>query len=171
MFCCFTVFALAAVADEPLGQAYKTKLLSVIQKYKPKANVEEEGNRLVYRFHTQTFKIHTIHKTGHISEKAHDEEGPDVDGILVSLSLHKGQYSGAAEIPQVINRPYWKTFINAYPVAGGQYLWLSVSYGSKTDMKLIEDLKTCFGPLLPQQPATKNPVIKKAAPTDAHDKK
>jgi hypothetical protein len=154
---CVTILALPIIADEPIGREYKTKLQAVIQQHHPDAKVEREKNRLVYRFHTQNFKIHTIHKNGHISEEAHDEEGPHVDGILVTVSLTGGSYRRiAVEIPQTLRRTYWDTFVNAYPVSDTQHLWLNLSYGKRTDKKLIDAVKTCFGPVLPPREGSKN---------------
>lgn len=165
------ILAFGVCANEPIDHECKARLQTIIRKYHPDANIEEENDRLVYRFHTQTFKMHTIHKTGHISEKAHDEEGPNVDGILVTVTLREGKYEGPLETPQTLNRPYWRTFVNAYSVPGPKYLWLSVSYGSRTDKKLIEELKTCLGPLVPQKGSAKNQVFRKVDPAAAPDKK
>lgn len=87
------------------------------------------------------------------------------------MSLEDGSYHGAAEIPQDLRRPYWTTFVNAYPVSGGKYLWLSLSYGSRADKKRMEAVKTCFGPILPPEPGTINQKINKTQPTAGGDGK
>jgi len=140
---CLTTAAMIALrtanADEWQG-----KLQSVIRQFDTNAVVTVENGAYVYRHHTQTFKIHTIYKTGVISETVHDEEGPNVDGMLLKFSLQDGPYRGAAEIPQDLRRSYWTTFINAYPVTTGKNLWIEMSYGSRADKKLMEAIKTCL---------------------------
>jgi hypothetical protein len=154
---------LTANADE-----YQSKLQSAIRQFDTKAVVVMEDGAYVYRHHTQTFKIHTILKTGEVSEKAHDEEGPNVDGILLDVTLQDGPYQGAAVIPQDLKGPYWTTFINAYQVADGRYLWLRLSYGSRADKKLMDAIKTCFGPILPPETGAVNQKIGKAQPPPAN---
>ena len=144
---CLALLATSTVAETAKGDEWKTKLESIIRQYQPDAVVTVENDAYVYRYNTQPFKIHSIQKTGAISPTAHDEEGPNVDGILMTVKLEKGAYEGQADIPAVLHRPYWKSFINAYPVSlpGGAHLWMSLSYGSRTDMNLVRDLENCFG--------------------------
>ncbi len=162
------------LADEPMCREYQTKLQAVIQQHHPDAKVEKEDNRLVYRFHTQTFKIHAVNMQGHIYENAHDEEGPNVDGILVRVSLRErereGESVGQAVIPQTIRRPYWQTFINVYPVSASQNLWVSISFGTKTDKNMLDDLLTCFDPVLPLRTSTKNQKLEKPQQRPRRDK-
>ncbi len=161
----------AAVAQDLKSDEWKTKLQSIIRQYESNAVVTVEDGSYVYRYHTQIFKIHTIQKTGAISDTAHDEEGPNVDGILMRFTLQDGPYQGAAKIPQDLMEPYWTTFINAYPVATGKHLWLGLSYGSHADKRLLEAIKTCFGPILPPEPGTVNQKIEKAQPPAGGDGK
>lgn len=155
---CLTA-AVAIASRTAKADEWQTKLQSVIRSFDTNAVVTIENGAYVYRFHTQMFKIHTIQKTGGITETAHDEEGPNVDGIFLKVSLQDGSYRGAAEIPQDLRRPYWTTFINAYPVATGKHLWLGLSYGSRANQKLMEAIKTCFGPVFPPEPGTINQKI------------
>lgn len=149
----------SAVADE-----WQAKLQAAIRQFDSKAVVVVENGTYIYRYHTQTFKIHAIDKTGHLSEVAHDEEGPNVDGLLLRVTLHDKPYQGAAEIPQDLRLVYWTTFINSYPVTGGKYLHMQLSYGGRTDRKLLEAIKTCFGPVLPPVPGAINRPLEKPPP-------
>lgn len=154
--------AVVGIASWAFGaDEWQTRLQSTIRQYDTNGVVVVEGGAYVYRYHTQIFKIHNVHKTGKVSETAHDEEGPNVDGVLLKVSLQDGPYRGAAEIPQNLGRAYWTTFINAYPVASGKYLWLSLSYGSQADKRLLEAVKTCLGPILPPQSGTVNQTIER----------
>lgn len=165
------IAAVAIASRTASADEWQTKLQSVIRQYDTNAVVSIENGTYVYRYHTQTFKIHTINKTGGVSETAHDEEGPNVDGIFMKFTLQNGPYQGAAEIPQDLKRPYWTTFINAYPVATGKHLWLGLSYGSRANKRLLEAIKTCFGPILPPEPGAVNQKIEKAQPPAGGDGK
>jgi hypothetical protein len=114
--------AVALASTTVNADEWQTKLQSVIRQFDTNAVVVIENGAYVYRHNTQTFKIHTIHKTGEFSTQAHDEEGPNVDGIFLKVTLQDGPYQGSAEIPQDLRGPYWTTFINDYPVSGGKYL-------------------------------------------------
>lgn len=142
---------IAASAQNAKSDEWKTKLESIIRQYHSNAVVNVQDGTYTYRYHTQTFKVHSIQMTGEVSKEARDEEGPNVDGILMTVRLEKGEYRGQAVVPQVLTEPYWRTFINAYPVSlpGGAHLRMSLSFGSKTDKKLIRALETCFGAVAP----------------------
>lgn len=136
-------------------QKIKTKVEKIFDKHKVEIAITLESNRLIARFHTDKFMLHTIHKTGYISPKVYEQEGPNYDGILLDVSLRDGKYVGQAVIPQELNQIYWKTYINAYPInKEKQYLWLALSYGSRTNKELIKEIKECFGPII--QPLQEN---------------
>ena len=148
-----------AVAQDVKSDEWQEKLQSVIRQHHTNAVVVVEHGTYFYRYHTLTFKIHTIDKIGNILGTPHDEEGPNVDGILLKVALQDGPYQGAAKTPQDLKKSYWTTFINAYPAANGKCLWMQLSYGSKTDNKLLEAIKTCLGPVLPPVPGAINQTI------------
>ena len=153
-----------AVAQDVKSDEWQEKLQSVIRQHHTNAVVVVEHGTYFYRYHSLTFKIHTIDKMGNILETPHDEEGPNVDGILLKVTLQDGPYQGAAKTPQDLKKSYWTTFINAYPAANGKCLWMQLSYGSKTDNKLLEAIKTCLGPVLPPVPGAINQTIEKTQP-------
>lgn len=143
------ISAFPAFAAEMMLANCKAKLIPVISRHLPKAAVSIEDRQVVCRYRTNVFKVHSIHKTGDISSTPHDEEGPNVDGLLLRITIHDGDRAAAADVPQEILRPYWRTFINTYPAGGGRYLWLSISYGHRTDKRLLQELKKLFGSLDP----------------------
>lgn len=103
------------------------------------------GNSLTYAYQTQKFMVHSIGKDGSIYKKAHEEQGPGYRGFLITLTQQKGTYRGAADIPQDLKRPYWTTYVNAYPTnANSEHIHLNLSYGSGTDRKLLEKIKACI---------------------------
>ena len=126
------------------------------------SGVSQENYSLRVAHKTNKFMVHTIHKTGYISPKPIEVEGPNYDGLIVEARVRMGQHAGQAEIPQELKRTYWKTFINAYPIDKGKsYLYLSLSYGSRTDKKMVEKIKKCFGPIV--QPVSSDTIMENKA--------
>lgn len=124
---------------------WKTKLESVIQQFDTTGMVKVENGTYVYRYHTLVYKFHPIEtKLGDTTGKTHNQEGPKDDGILLKVSVQDGIYQGQLEIPQELRMPFWKTYVNAYPIDTTKYLWVSLSYGKTSDLKFVEALKTCF---------------------------
>lgn len=104
-------------------------------------------------FHTRTFLVYGGSKTGRYAKKAHEEEGPDVDGIMVEVRVAEGRYLGAAQTPQTLRRPYWQTFINEYPIAKGrQHLFLNLSTGARPNRKIVSQIHQLLNSLVEDDP-------------------
>jgi hypothetical protein len=145
------ITATAVNAAELKSDGWKSKLESCIQQYDTTGTVIVEKGTYVYRYHTQIYKVHPItNKVGDISENTYDQEGPKEDGILLQVTVREGVYQGQLKIPYELKAPFWKTFYNAYPITEDKYLWLSLSYGSRSDKQFIEDLKNCFSTKKPR---------------------
>jgi hypothetical protein len=143
-------------AAEVKSDEWKTKLESVIHQYDTIGTVIVENGTYVYRYHTQIYKFYPITtKAGDTSGESYKQEGPKDDGIFVQGSIREGVYQGQLEIPQEVKMPFWKTFINAYPIDTGSYFWVSISYGKTSNQKFVDDLKTCLGPII--YPSSKIP--------------
>ena len=99
------------------------------------------------------FTIHSRWKTGEISEKTRTVEGPNYRGFMLEVSLQEGLYQGAAVVPQTLDRPYWKTYIDAINKEdSGKHLWVSFSYGGRIDQKFFQAIFKS----LPQSVLAKN---------------
>jgi hypothetical protein len=97
-------------------------------------------------YRTREFQVYTIYKGGQIAELPHQERGPEYDGFLLRVTLQPGQYQGAAVIPQNLRHPYWTTYLNAVSVPDkDEHLHIQLSYGSRTDRELLEQLKVAVG--------------------------
>jgi hypothetical protein len=103
--------------------------------------ITRRADGLTARYKTRRFMVHNIQKTGKISARAREVEGPSYVGFLLKLDLQKGRYQGAAVIPQDNSRPYWRTHINAHHLSSDEYVWVSLSYGVRTDRRLVERIK------------------------------
>ncbi len=105
--------------DSPLSQVAE-RLSKIAEDMKPVASVEQNGRAVTLSYNTRKFMVHNTDKLGRHSEKAHKTIGPSYDGLIVQVTVQDGRYAGAARIPQNLRRPYWTTFVNAYPIAKGQ---------------------------------------------------
>jgi hypothetical protein len=129
----------------------KARLQALFQKSCPQATVryaQDNPDELVAEFQTRNFQVYARSKSGKIADEPHNERGPDYRGFLmrVTAQLQSAKYVGAADIPQDLREPYWTTFINAVDLSGEEgYLWLQLSYGSRTDKKLLATIKEAVG--------------------------
>jgi hypothetical protein len=133
-------------AVEVKSDIWRGELKSCIRHYDENGKVEIENGTYIYRYHTLIYKFHPITtKAGDTSGETYNQEGPKDDGIFLQASIREGVYNGQLEIPQEMKFPFWNTFFNAYPIDTGRYFWVSISYGKNSNMKFVNDLKTCFG--------------------------
>ena len=127
--------------NSPLSQVAQ-HLSQITRDMNPLPQLTKNARDITLSYNTRKFMVHTSDKQGRHSEKAHEAIGPGYDGLIVRVSVHDGRYNATAVIPQNLRSAYWTTFINAYPVAGGkQYLHVNISFGSRTDRKIIEKVK------------------------------
>jgi hypothetical protein len=132
-------------AAEVKSDEWKTNLESVIHQYDKAGTVVSENSTYDYRYHTLVYKFHPItSQIGDTTGETYNQEGPKEDGIFLQVSVRDGVYQDQVKIPQELRMPFWKTFVNAYPIDTSKYLWVSLSYGKTSDMKFVEALKTCF---------------------------
>ena len=94
------------------------------------------------------YTVHSVSKIGKVSETPHQEEGPNFQGFMLSVSLEQGEYVGAAKVPQTLQGPYFPTFIDAVAIedAKSHYL-VHFCYGSRLD----PELKKAIFEALPQR--------------------
>lgn len=136
------------IAEEaPPRPELKVALQSVqrsIEKLAPGAKIEFEGSETVKIMHLpQTFKIHGVSKGGDISPEAHDEIGPSARGFILTLHIQPKGEINQAVTPQTLRRPYWLTDLDVTPMAkSDQQIYWGLSYGTRTDAKLLDEIRT-----------------------------
>lgn len=142
----------AAAEDTPLDSV-AAGLTRIGEGMKPVASVVQDGRAVTLSFNTRTFMVHSSDKLGHRSAKAHQSVGPRYDGLIVKVTQQEGRYFGAAVIPQNLRRPYWTTYVNAYPIAQGrQHLHVNIEYGNRTDRKVIKQVKALLESIIDDDP-------------------
>jgi len=155
----FSFLALAALAaaapqaaragTDPDGYEHDAALDSLAARLKdflgrtcPGATVGFEEGDLVARDQTQVFQVHGMKRYGEFDPKPHPERGPNYRGFQLMLNLHDGPVVSATVIPQDLRRNYWTTFVDAAILPGTErYAWINLDYGSRTDPKLIGQIK------------------------------
>ena len=148
-----------AVESHPALIAVAERLREVLKTAQPKATVEIRGDEIIAEYQTQKFMVHRRDMIGAISAEAHQELGPNYQGFLLRLRLSVGALVNMqAFLPQELSEPYWKTYIARYNlrvVEAGigsddyerhvrtryEHLQMAFSYGSRSDQKLIEQIK------------------------------
>jgi hypothetical protein len=97
---------------------------------------------LVIKYKTRKFMVHTIYKTGRISDEAFETEGPSYKGFLIKIYIEKKGTTHQAIIPQRINEIYWETDLNHTVInnTDRQIHW-RISFGVCTDKELLEKIK------------------------------
>ncbi len=139
---CLSAFSKPETGSRDILPALQSKLTEILKGLEPAASIRLKGRQLIVEYRTRSFMVHASDKTGRMSEKAHEETGPDYRGLRLTLTLQEGKYTGAAKIPQELRKPYWHTYLNAYPIdRGKRHLHTMLSYGSRTDRKLIGKIK------------------------------
>lgn len=119
----------------------RERFLAATTKHYGKVQIDSTSDHLTISYNTMSYQIHSTDKTGTISEAAHEEVGPKVNGFILSIVPQKGPYRGAAHLPQTITRPYWKTFATFIPTDDKQnHLHISLSYGRKVPDMTVSDL-------------------------------
>jgi hypothetical protein len=119
----------------------RARFLTATTKQYGEVQIDSASDHLTISCNTMTYQIHSTDKTGRISETAHEEVGPNVNGFILSIVPQKGPYRGAAHLPQTIARPYWKTFATFIPTDDNQnHLHISLSFGRKVPDKVVVEL-------------------------------
>ncbi len=142
----------AAAKGSPLDNVAEG-LSKIAEGLKPVASVIQDGRAVTLSFNTRTFMVHSSDRLGHRSKEAHETVGPRYDGLIVQITVQDGRYFGAALIPQNLRRPYWTTFVNAYPITKGkQHLHVNISYGNRTDREIIRKVKELLESMVDDDP-------------------
>ncbi|MGB5850115.1 MAG: hypothetical protein WBH40_16625 [Ignavibacteriaceae bacterium] len=97
--------------DPRLEQIYLSVQRIVISHY-PTATSHLLKNKIQFEFNTRLFIIHVPLKTGEWQDPW-EERGPRKGGILGTIELRDGEYTGAAMVPQTFDRLYYSIILLA----------------------------------------------------------
>jgi len=129
--------------NEAIFKIAKEKIDPIIATLKPKAIIElKNENTLIISYRKRKFTIHGTSMIGKHSDKPYETDGPDYKGFILTLYVQTTGTINQAITPQILKRPYWSTYLNVTPIRSTkkQFFW-SLSYGRRTDKKLLEKIK------------------------------
>jgi hypothetical protein len=115
------------------------KLTQTIKKLCPESTIEVTKDAFTAKHGTIVYTLHSRSKTGEVYPQTYQQEGPNFKGFMLNVSLQEGQYGGAAAVPQILQGPYFPTFLDAVPVEEGKkHYMVHFSYGSRLDPELMK---------------------------------
>ena len=85
---------------------------TLIARHYPSATFERTQDGVHFEHGTRLFLVHESLKTGEWQD-AFEVRGPNRGGILGDITLEKGPYQGAAEVPQTFDKRYFKMLLMA----------------------------------------------------------
>lgn len=110
------------------------KVTAIVRKHYPEAKINLTNQIFQASHGTMVFTVHGHEMTGEVQRTPHQEEGPNLKGFLLRISVAEGRYQGQAGVPQTLPGPYYPTYIDAPPMDGGKsHYRISFSYGSRVD--------------------------------------
>src|SRR5439155_23836766 len=116
----------------------------------PDAKIEVTKQEFVAKVDTMMFTLHRRGKAGEVFPDTYQEEGPNWKGFILRVTLREGTYGGAAAVPQILQEPYFATYIDAKAVKknDAKHYFVRFSYGSRLD----QDLKKAISETIPLNP-------------------
>jgi hypothetical protein len=126
---------------EPPPDSLVKKLTAAIHSQCPDAAIKLTDRFFVASYDTMVFTVHGRLKTGEILSTTYQVVGPNVKGFILAIHAEKGLYNGQAIVPQIVQEPYYVTFIDSPPTEDGKgHYSITFSYGSGLDPKLKKSI-------------------------------
>ena len=91
--------------DPRLMQIYSS-VQQIVRRHYPAATTHLLRNKIHFEYNTRLFIIHVPLKTGEWQDPW-EERGPKKGGILGTIEMIDGEYTGAAMVPQTFDRQYY----------------------------------------------------------------
>ncbi len=111
---------------------------------------------------TQDFQVHTRWMTGEIATETRKETGPSAEGFLLTIQRLDEPLVSQADLPQFIDRPYWKSYGNTvFDPQTGQGVAVYFDFGAR----LNPEFKAAMLELLKLAPGGGPPIEPTAAKT------
>lgn len=95
----------------PLERFY-SDLEQLFARHYPAATSQRLEDGIHFEYDTRVFLVHESLKTGEWQE-AFEMRGPNRGGILCDITLRKGPYQGAADVPQTFDKHYFTLLLMA----------------------------------------------------------
>ncbi len=142
------LFALIAApatgADEESSQnlaltRFYSELQTLFRKHYPKATSHLLKDKIHFEHNTRVFIVHEPLKTGEWQDPR-ETRGPKPGGILCDIALQKGQYQGAAVVPQTFDKRYFKVLLMApYSAKHDVHLYVHLFYPGNVSSDFLKE--------------------------------
>ena len=106
------IFAEEETLQDPRLKDIYREIRTLVKRFYPEAATYLLKNKIQFEFNTRPYIIHVALKTGEWQDPW-EERGPKKDGILGTIEIRKGQYMGAAVVPQTFDRKYYSIMLMA----------------------------------------------------------
>lgn len=117
----------------------------------------ESPSSVQFSYRTRSYRVHGASMTGEYEKEAREETGPDSDGFILQVDLQEKGRINQADTPQILRRPYWETYVQTTPVVrSDKQLYWGLSYGSRTDKKLLARIRGAIGKVAEGLPANQS---------------
>ncbi len=149
----FTFLPLGAYGQKPQSplrtlEDARSVLKPLVAKHYPNAVVVARDELFSVKANAMQFTLHRIDRIGRVSRDTYQQEGPEHDGFMLSVTKSQGRYGGPAVVPQTLRRPYWNTLINEiYDAQSDSHLWVVYSFGPQVQRSFHETVLRTFGEL------------------------
>lgn len=133
-----TACGVFAASPDPLQHLEARLVKTAPQKAGPALHLEE--GLLTLRYHTRQYQVRRTDKRGRFSRETHAEEGPGVDGLLLTAQVVDPKQI-AAVLPQTFHEEFWTRQAELYALPKGETLLVNTSFGKKTDRALLRRVR------------------------------
>jgi hypothetical protein len=134
----------ARAADEEALQNPALKRLysefrALFRKHYPKVTSHLMKNNIHFEHDTRAFIVHEPLRTGEWQDPG-ETRGPKLGGILCDITLQKGQYQGAAMVPQMFDKRYFRLLVMApYSRKSDVHLYVHLSYPGNVSSDFLKE--------------------------------
>jgi hypothetical protein len=126
-------------SHNPALKRFYSELRTLFRKHYPKATSHLLKDQIHFEHDTRVFLVHEPLKTGDWQDPR-ETRGPKPGGILCDITLQKGQYQGAAVVPQTFDKRYFKVLLMApYSPKRDVHLYVHLSYPGNVSSDFLKE--------------------------------
>lgn len=123
----------------PSIERFYADLETLIARHYPAATFQRLQDGVHFEYDTRVFLVHEPLKTGEWQD-AFEMRGPNRGGVLGNITLEKGPYQGAAEVPQSFDKRYFTMLLMAPDLpALDAHVRVELWYPANVDAGFVKD--------------------------------